>query len=85
MPKELMEAFEKLRDASASMDRGFNLFYDELHKRICVYVTSTKLLPDGKVGYTYAQSIDMMYKNVTVNGVVYYALMTREEYEKEVA
>lgn len=85
MSRELMEAFEKLRDASASFDRGFNLYYDDAHKRICVFVTDTKLLPDGKVGYTYAQSIDMMYKNVTVNGVVYYALMTKEEYEKEVA
>lgn len=85
MPRELMEAFEKLHDVSGCMGRGFNLYYDDYKKRLCVYLTDTKLLPDGKVGYTYAKSIDMMYKNVTVNGVVYYALMTREEYEKEVA
>ncbi len=85
MPRELMELFQKLRDASQDMERGFNLYYDDLHKKICVFVTDRKLLPSGKVGYKYAKSIDMMYKTVTVNDVVYYTLMSKEEYEKEVA
>lgn len=86
MPKELMEQFEKMRMmATESGITGFNTYYDPFKNTFCVFVTRLELLPEGKVVYEMAKSIDMVYKTVTVNGVKYQALMTKEAYEKEVA
>ena len=86
MPKELMEQFEMMKKvATESEINGFNFYYDSYKNTFCVFVTRLELLPEGKVVYEVAKSIDMVYKTVTVNGVKYQALMSKEAYEKEVA
>ena len=85
MPRELMEAFEQLRKATKDMNRSFNLYYELSKDLMCVYFTDKNLLPEGQYQYKYVESIDSWYKTVMVNNVMYYALLTDEEYKKEVA
>ena len=84
MPEKLMKMIEELKELSVETPGvWFHVeFWD--NGKFEVFVVSSKDLPKGsQVDFRWLENIERWEKGVTVNGIRYHSLITKEQYEEE--